>query len=113
MNIAPSVIMSLASKSFTPSQVFLQQTRFMLPRNDSFSPAWRSPCMGRTCAQSVSPAALLTFPNAWCRPKYEQLLRDLGVRPLKVQASRGVIVKLTEGSEVEVMGAEEAEAATL
>lgn len=49
----------------------------------------------------------------YCRPKYEQLLRELGVRPLKVQASRGVIVKLTEGSEVEVMGAEEAEAATL
>ena len=47
------------------------------------------------------------------RPKYEQVLRELGVRPLKVQASRGVIVKLTEGSEVEVMGAEEQEAATL
>lgn len=41
------------------------------------------------------------------------MLRELGVRPLKVQASRGVIVKLTEGSEVEVMGAEEQEAATL
>ena len=47
------------------------------------------------------------------RPKYEQVLRELGVRPLKVQASRGVIVKLTEGSEVEVMGAEEQEAATI
>lgn len=47
------------------------------------------------------------------RPKYEQLLRELKIRPLKVQAARGVVVKLTEGSEVVVMGAEEMEAATV
>ncbi|CAL5223845.1 g6428 [Coccomyxa viridis] len=55
---------------------------------------------------------LMTYLYKESRPKYEQILRELGVRPLKVQASRGVIVKLTEGSEVEVMGAEEQEAAT-
>jgi hypothetical protein len=41
------------------------------------------------------------------------LLRELNIRPLKVQAARGVIVKLSEGSEVEVMGAEEVAAATV
>jgi hypothetical protein len=65
------------------------------------------------CTTCVTLIPLLTSSNVWRRPKYEQLLRELGVRPLKVQASRGVIVKLTEGAEVEVMGAEDAEAATL
>lgn len=50
---------------------------------------------------------------AACRSKYEQLLRELKIRPLKVQASRGVIVKLSEGSEVEVMAAEDVQAATV
>ncbi|EIE27524.1 hypothetical protein COCSUDRAFT_21435 [Coccomyxa subellipsoidea C-169] len=48
---------------------------------------------------------LLTYLYKHNRPKYEQLLRELSIRPLKVQAARGVIVKLSEGSEVEVMGA--------
>ncbi|CAK0738860.1 hypothetical protein CVIRNUC_001103 [Coccomyxa viridis] len=56
---------------------------------------------------------LMTYIYQESRPKYEELLRELSIRPLKVQASRGVIVKLTEGSEVEVMGAEEQEAATV
>ncbi len=46
------------------------------------------------------------------RPKYEELLRELKVRPLKVQAARGVIVKLTEGDEVEVMASQDMAAAT-
>ena len=46
------------------------------------------------------------------RPKYESLLRELKVRPLKVQAARGVIVKLTEGDEVEVMASQDAAAAS-
>ncbi|KAK9917922.1 hypothetical protein WJX75_009631 [Coccomyxa subellipsoidea] len=56
---------------------------------------------------------LLTYLYKHNRPKYEQLLRELNIRPLKVQAARGVIVKLSEGSEVEVMGAEEVAAATV
>ena len=39
------------------------------------------------------------------------MLRELNVRPLKVQASRGVVVKLTEGAEVEVMPAADVQAA--
>lgn len=48
-----------------------------------------------------------------CRAKYEQLLRELNIRPLKVQAGRGVVVKLTEGSNVEVMSSTDAAAATV
>ena len=29
------------------------------------------------------------------RPKYDEVLKTLGVRPLKMQAARGVMVKLT------------------
>ncbi len=47
------------------------------------------------------------------RSKYEQVLRELNVRPLKVQAGRGVVVKLTEGSEVEVMSSTDAASATV
>jgi hypothetical protein len=53
---------------------------------------------------------ILTFSSVR-RPKYEEVLRELRVRPLKVQASRGVVVKLTEGAEVEVMAAQDVEAA--
>jgi hypothetical protein len=53
------------------------------------------------------------FGGAWRRPKYEQLLRELKIRPLKMQASRGVVVKLTEGSQVEVMASQDVAAATV
>jgi hypothetical protein len=29
------------------------------------------------------------------RPKYDEIIRTLSIRPLKVQAARGVMVKLT------------------
>ncbi len=65
---------------------------------------------GITSVRNVSRALILTFSSVR-RPKYEEVLRELRVRPLKVQASRGVVVKLTEGAEVEVMAAQDVEAA--
>ena len=39
-----------------------------------------------SCAETLYPAR---------RPKYDEVLKTLGVRPLKMQAARGVMVKLT------------------
>lgn len=33
------------------------------------------------------------------RPKYEELLKTLGIRPLKAQAARGVMIKLRGDAE--------------
>lgn len=36
-----------------------------------------------------------------CRPAYEKIIRELEIRPLKVQAGRNVIIKLQEGVSLE------------
>ena len=33
---------------------------------------------------------------ACCRPAYDRLIRELGIRPLKVQAGRNLVIRLTE-----------------
>lgn len=37
----------------------------------------------------------------FCRPAYERVIKELEIRPLKVQAGRNVIIKLQEGAEPE------------
>ncbi len=38
---------------------------------------------------------------ACSRPAYEKVIKELDIRPLKVQAGRNVIIKLQEGAEPE------------
>lgn len=40
-----------------------------------------------------------------CRPKYENLIKTLGIRPIKVQAAKGIAIRVTAtGIEVQKEG---------
>ena len=53
---------------------------------------------------------LLMFTLPVYRPKYERCIEELGIRPIKVQAGRGVVIRLEEGAQPLKVRAQDAEA---
>ena len=64
------------------------------------------------CALSVQAMerCLLIISLFEYRSKYERCINELGIRPIKVQAGRGVVIRLEEGAQPEKVRAQDAEA---